>query len=87
MARFALTLVLCLAGLTSCSRPRDDRSRPGPADRDGSAARSAGHAAYGAAEESKDLARKAGKSLWKAGKEAHEGWKDAQREDREKRPK
>jgi hypothetical protein len=76
----AALLVLCASA--GCAR----HDRQGERDRDNSAARRAGHAAYGAAQESKELADKAAKSMWKAGKEAREGWKDAAREHKEEKP-
>ncbi len=81
---------LMLAG-AACSPPqpkrseaRRDSSRTASPD-DNSAARKAGHAAYGVAQESKKLAAEAGRKLRDAGKEAHQGWKDAERENRDKR--
>ncbi len=75
----AAVAVLC-AGLGCARHDRQaDRDREG----DNTAARRAGHAAYGAAQEGKEMAGKAAKELWKAGKEAHAGWKDAAREHKE----
>ena len=79
-----LTTVACSPPQPKKSEVRDDSDRRIGAY-DDSAARKAGHAAYGAAQETKKLAEEAAHKLRKAGEEAHKGWKDAQRENRDKR--
>jgi hypothetical protein len=66
--------------LTACSPPQPKRVEGNP----DSAAGKAGHAAYAAAQETKKLAREAGRKLDKAGHDAREGWKEAEREKRDK---
>jgi hypothetical protein len=66
----------------ACSPPQPRRS-DAPRNED-SAARKAGHAAYGVVQESKKLAKEAGHKLHEAGRDAHQGWNDAERENRDK---
>ncbi len=52
----------------------------------GSAAREVGREAYQFSQQSKRAATKVGRELKQAGKEMSEGWKEARREDRTRRP-
>ncbi len=86
MRTLASTLILIVAlSAGACSRresrnPTYERSDADP----NSAARKAGHAAYGVAQETEKLAKKAGQKLKEASHQAHEGWKEASDEHKEK---
>jgi hypothetical protein len=71
-----LIITVALSG-TACSR----RTEPEQKD---PAARKMGRAAYEITKESEKLAKKAGEKLKEATHEAHQGWKEAQQEDRSK---
>lgn len=73
-----LAALLLSLGTAACSRPVEP-------ERHDSAARKVGHVAYGAAQESKDVAKKAGHELKEAGREFHQGWKEARQESRDKK--
>ncbi len=87
MRTVASTLILIAAlGAGACSRreTRDTRYERSDADPN-SAAHKTGHAAYGMAQESEKLAKKAGEKLREASHQAHEGWKEASQEDKAKK--
>lgn len=79
-----LATVACSPPQPKKSEPYQDSRRTTHAD-DNSAARKAGHAAYGVAQETKKLAKEAGHKLREAGRDARQGWNDAEREKRDKR--
>ena len=74
--RFCTAVLICLIpfALTSCSQQNKEHAE-----------RDAGKAAYHAAEGAKKAAEKAGHELRVAGEQAHQGWKEAKHEDKEKR--
>jgi hypothetical protein len=75
----AVPLIAAMLAIVSCSPPQPKRSD------DNSAARKAGHAAYGVVQDSKKLAKEAGQKLRQASRDARQGWKDAERENRDQR--
>jgi hypothetical protein len=75
MRMCSLMLIATIAlGLSGCARKDDNRDR--------SAAREAGRAAYKLREQSKRAAKELGRDLKQAGKEMREGWNEARREKR-----
>ncbi len=77
----ALAVIIGIS-LSGCMR----REEP-PLERDTShepAARKAGHAAYGLAQETEAAAKKAARELGKATHEARQGWNDAKHEAKQK---
>lgn len=77
--RGAALLLLVVATLSSCGRNDNRRSD------DRSPAREAGRAAYELSQETKKAAKAAGRELNHAAREAHQGWKDAQREHKDRK--
>ncbi len=75
-----LAVVLTLLLLPACGHSRRDETRD---DRRG-AAYEAGRAAREIAKESAKAAKAAGREIKHGAREAHEGWKDQSRADREK---
>ncbi len=86
MAKATIIAVIVLAGLSgACSRNRDaERER---ARQDQTAGEKAGRAAYWASKRAEKAIKGAARDLGKAAKQAHEGWSDAEREDRARRAK
>lgn len=90
--RLASALCFCmLAAMTSACSDRssglryDGGNRRTENDSD-TAARKAGRAAYNASKEAGKIAAEAGREIKKEAQQAHEGWKDAKRESRERKP-
>jgi hypothetical protein len=90
MRLHVFTVAAIMAGGVACSPPQPKKSdRREASDRiikpdENSAARKAGHAAYGIAQETKKLSKEAGHKLKEAGRDARQGWNDAERENRDK---
>lgn len=81
--RFATAGLALMIGLGSYGCKR----REEPVERDPShepAARKAGHAAYGLAQETEAAAKKAARELGKASQEVRQGWNDAKHEAKQK---
>lgn len=76
-------VLFVIAVLSACSHSGPGRADDRPkATEDHSVAHAVGKAAYKVTQESEKVAKKAGQELKDATHQAHEGWKDAKREDK-----
>ena len=82
----AISAIVFALGIAACSWRKPDSSEKARQDSK-SAAYQAGKAAHGLAKETGKVAGKAARGLREGAREAHEGWKEAAREDRAKRAK
>ncbi len=80
-----IAVMLLGAFSSGCSRRRDaERER---ARQDQTAGEKAGRAAYWASKRAEKAIKGAARDVGKAAKQAHEGWSEAEREDRARREK
>jgi hypothetical protein len=78
-----MAVIMVASGLTACSRnSQAERERQ---QRDQRAGEKVGRAAYWVSKKAEKAVKNAARDLGKAAKQAHQGWSEAEREDRAKR--